>query len=213
MYLNFKRILFIQIIFSFVSISVYAQKLAEISGNAARVYLSQIAETSNRMNTMECNFEQIQSMRALTSKNRSEGIMQYKKPNCMRWQYDSPTSYCFIVNKGKVVMKQNGKSIRNGSVRVFSHISKMVLSSITGNNVIDEKNFINSFELSKTIFRITMVPRRAEMRRVFSSITMDFDITTNFIRKIEMAGKNSNTIINFSNKKINCNISDNQFKL
>ena len=88
----------------------------------------------------------------------------------------------------------------------------MVLGSISGKNVVDDKNFHNSYEISRNIFRITMVPKSAGMRRVISSIVMDFDIQSNFIHEIEMVSKNATTTLSFSGKKVNCHIPDTQFK-
>jgi hypothetical protein len=197
----------------FAPLSLSAQRFTPASADKQKECLNRIVATSSQMSTMECRFEQTQKSKALMGEEKSEGYMQYRKPDCMRWQYEKPTDYSFVVNRGKAVMKKGGKSVRNGAVRVFAHISKMVLSSISGKNVVDEKNFVNTYETSARYFRITMVPRRSDMRRVIASIVMTFDMQNDFIHEIVMNGKNSTTTILFSNKKANVRIADSQFKI
>jgi len=65
--------------------------------------------------------------------------MYYKKQDCLRWEYLKPDNYCFIVNHGKVVMKRDGKTSQNSEVKLFGKISKIILSGISGNNIVDTK--------------------------------------------------------------------------
>jgi outer membrane lipoprotein-sorting protein len=138
----FKKSIILLLLFQLCAITADSQRFRTVSGESRNQLLNKITSVSSRMNTMECRFEQTQKMQALSQVVKSEGYMQYQKPGCMRWQYTAPTNYCFIVNNGKTVMKQVGKTIRNQGTKVFAGISKMVLSGISGNGLIDEKNSI-----------------------------------------------------------------------
>jgi outer membrane lipoprotein-sorting protein len=193
--------------------NVVAQKMSAVSPEHKDAYLRKIAETTGQMGTMECHFVQTQKLQALASAAKSEGFMLYKRPACMRWQYTSPTNYCFILNNGKAVMKRDGRSMRGEGTKAFARIGRMVLASISGRSVVDDKNFINTYQAGDGLFRITMVPRSATMRRVVNEIVMDFDQQSSFIKEIEMVGRKSVTSIVFSGKKVGVGIDDSQFKL
>ena len=210
--MNFSKVSIILMVVAFCNvIPGMAQNFTQVSDVHRDAYLKKIQNTSGNIQTLECDFQQSQKIMALSSIVKSEGKMYYKKQDCLRWEYLKPDNYCFIVNHGKVVMKRDGKTSQNSEVKLFGKISKIILSGISGNNIVDTKNFTATYGISGELFRITLIPRNSGMRKVMNAIIMDFNMERNFIHAIEMVQSRGITRIEFKDKKINTPLTENKF--
>lgn len=64
---------------------------------------------SSSLKTMYCDFVQTKKMKLLKNEMQSKGKLYYSSPNKLRWQYNTPYSYLFILNGDNVYIKSGTK--------------------------------------------------------------------------------------------------------
>ena len=74
--------------------------------------LEKMEKSSNALHSLQCDFVQSKRMKILNKDMISKGVLYFKKPDKIRWQYTTPYDYTFIMNGDKVQIKST-KSTKN----------------------------------------------------------------------------------------------------
>lgn len=165
-----------------------------------------IAAMASGLNTMQCDFVQTKTISMLKSKVVSRGKMYYSRPTRLRWSYTSPYSYTLVLSGSSVTMKgAGGKTVADASKnKLFKEITRIMMSSMVGTCVSDNRSFKVSLSGSGTSWRAFLIPRRSPMRGMFSSITVFFDLRRSVVSGVRMIEKNGDrTDIVLKNQKTN----------
>lgn len=181
-----------------------AQALKEISAAAASI------------KTMQCDFVQTKSLKLLGDKMISKGQMWCEQPNMLRWQYNSPYTYTFILNNNKVAIKKGNHSdlIDVNKNKMFKEIARIMMNSVLGKVLTDKTDFKSSINQKDGFYIVTLSPQKKEMKQMFTSILLYYDIKLKLVTKVEMHEKNGDsTLIELKNIKKNTPINASQFKV
>lgn len=181
-----------------------AQALKEISAAAASI------------KTMQCDFVQTKSLKMLGDKMISKGQMWCEQPNMLRWQYNSPYTYTFILNKNKVAIKKGNHSdlIDVNRNKMFKEIARIMMNSVLGKVLTDKTDFRSSVSQKEGFYIVTLLPQKKEMKQMFTSILLYYDTKLRLVTKVEMHEKNGDsTLIELKNIKKNTPINASQFKV
>lgn len=207
---------FLIAVFLFAGISAGAQDFSPVGGDKLQKIMSKIVSVSSSINTLGSDFKEVKDIAILSDKQISTGKMYYSRPSKIRWEYVSPNPYLFIVNDGQTVVKNGSKIERGntGAAMVFKQIGKMILGCISGNKIVDEKQFSALYYTNGKIFKIVMTPRDRRMKQMMSSITFSFSTADYYIISIEMLGSTGDsTVITLNNKDINSKLNNSVFVL
>lgn len=191
---------------------------AQIYRNASIAEEKQINEKVSAnaisMKTMTCNFEQIKELSFLNDKSISKGLLFYKKPNKIRWEYKHPYSYIFIMNGEKVILQSenNKNEINLNSSKQFQQISKIILGGVSGNGLTNSSDFHILFYTSNEDYKLQLQPLKKEIKSLFSQINLFVNKGDGSINKVEMIEKTGDkTIIRFLSMKRNMLLNDEVF--
>lgn len=191
---------------------------AQIYRNASIAEEKQINEKVSAnaisMKTMTCNFEQIKELSFLNDKSISKGLLFYKKPNKVRWEYKHPYSYIFIMNGEKVILQSenNKNEINLNSSKQFQQISKIILGGVSGNGLTNSSDFHIFFYTSNEDYKLQLQPLKKEIKSLFSQINLFVSKGDGSINKVEMIEKTGDkTIIRFLSMKRNMLLNDEVF--
>jgi len=191
---------------------------AQIYRNASIAEEKQINEKVSAnaisMKTMTCNFEQIKELSFLNDKSISKGLLFYKKPNKIRWEYKHPYSYIFIMNGEKVILQSenNKNEINLNSSKQFQQISKIILGGVSGNGLTNSSDFHIFFYTSNEDYKLQLQPLKKEIKSLFSQINLFVNKGDGSINKVEMIEKTGDkTIIRFLSMKRNMLLNDEVF--
>ena len=77
----------------------------KLTAEQQKQIVEKIDKASSAMKTMQCDFTQTKRMKMLSKDMQSKGVMYFKRPDKLRWQYTSPYDYTFIMNGDKVQIK------------------------------------------------------------------------------------------------------------
>lgn len=187
---------------------------AQDAGNLqVRQEISQIA---SKMKSMKCEFVQTKQLKMLNDKMVSKGKMYYQQGNKLRWEYESPYKYVFILNESKVVLKNNSRNdvIDVNQNKMFREIVRIMMNTVVGKCLTDEKDFKVGIETSPSEYIATLLPLRKDLRQMFNKIILHFNRQKKMIVFVELLEKNGDkTLIELKNVQTNVSIQASLFAI
>lgn len=202
-----KRLLFLILILSHI-IPLSAQQLTE------EQIKQKVNQTASAMKTMQCDFVQTKHLKMLNNDFVSHGKMYYQQSNKLRWEYTSPYSYTFILNNDQVLLKnkQRNDLIDVKQNKLFKEIVRIMMSSVIGNCLTDDKNYKVSVAAIGNEWVATLLPQRKDMKQMFPKLILHFNAKKSVVNNVELYDKNGEkTIIELKNIRINETIPSNMF--
>lgn len=195
-----KRYIYILImcVLSLLSVSAQTTSQADI--------IKQINKTAAGVKTLQCDFVQTKQMSLLGEDLVSKGRMYYQQTSRLRWEYVSPYTYTFILNDSKVLLKKGSRNdvIDINKNRMFKEIANIMMNSVVGKCLTDDKTFRTAIKETQTEWVATLQPQKKDMKQMFSRIVLHFDRQQSVVVKVEMFEPSGDkTVIELQNIKTN----------
>lgn len=180
--------------------SVFLMLLCVVSAMAAPLTEQQKQNVVGRINkaasglkSMECSFTQTKYLSLLSDKMVSEGRMYYKQPNKLRWEYTTPYRYLFVFNGTRVYVgnKTRKDVIDTNTNKVFREVARIMMSTVTGTALSNSSDFSIDVADDKALWQVVLVPRKKEMKKMFSKIVLFFNKSNLMIFEINIYEKNN----------------------
>lgn len=178
--------------------------------------LEKVDKSASAASSMQCDFTQTKKMKLLSKEMLSKGVMYFKRPDKLRWQYTTPYDYTFILNGDKVQLK-SAKSTKNIDVqgnKMFRQISNIILNSVTGGNLKSSSDFnVEVYKLAEGYFA-RMYPKKKELKQIYQAIEIYFNPSLTMISTVKMIEKTGDvTIVKLTNSKTGVAIDEKLFKV
>ena len=196
------------------ALSVMGQ--TKLTSEQEKQVLAKMDQSSKALRSLQCDFIQSKRMKILSKEMQSKGILYFKKPDKIRWQYTSPYDYTFIMNGDKVQIKsaKTTKSIDIQGNKIFRQISTIILNTITGGGIKNSSDFNVELYKSGDIYFAKMQPKKKEVKQVYSSIEVYFNSALTMVDTIKMIEKSGEyTVVKLVTPKINAAINESVFKV
>ena len=186
----------------------------KLTAEQQKQIVEKIDKASSAMKTMQCDFTQTKRMKMLSKDMQSKGVMYFKRPDKLRWQYTSPYDYTFIMNGDKVQIKSM-KSTKNIDVqqnKMFRQITNIILSSITGGTLRTSADFtVELWQHDKSYF-VKLYPKKKELKQLYQYLEIWFDPALTKVSTVKMMEKTGDmTIVNLLNTKYGVTINEKMF--
>ena len=165
-----------------------------------------VNQTAAAMKTMQCDFVQTKHLKMLNDAMVVHGKMYYQQSSMLRWEYTDPYSYIFVLNGDKVLLKnqQRNDVIDVKQNKMFREIAHIMMSSVVGNCLSDNKTFKTTIVAANGEWIATLVPQRKDMCQMFQKIVLHFNPQRAVVSCVEMIEKNGDkTAINLKNIRTN----------
>ncbi|MBQ0006532.1 MAG: outer membrane lipoprotein carrier protein LolA [Alistipes sp.] len=135
-----------------------------------------LAEASRRLSSVSCDFIQTKESPMLSEKMLAYGRMSYKKPDYLKWEYDKPFQYAFVLDGTEVSVTENGKTSatdigRNKAVREMARIIK---GCIEGTILSDSGDFDSSVAIEDGIVYVYLQPVNKELKKMWSKMVLEY---------------------------------------
>lgn len=197
------------------TISVSAQYTGYKPISDLNAFKKEFALQSAKINTITSGFKQEKILSALTEKITSSGNFKFKRTNKVRIEYTKPFSYLMVMNGEKLVVKDDQKETRVNvkSNKLFQQINRIMVDCIQG-TILDSKDFTTKVFENDKAYLLEMTPVTKGLKDFFKTIVLTVEKKDYSVRAIEMnepAG--DQTIITFTDKKLNDQVSDEIFAL
>lgn len=186
----------------------------KLTAEQQKQIVEKIDKASSAMKTMQCDFTQTKRMKMLSKDMQSKGVMYFKRPDKLRWQYTLPYDYTFIMNGDKVQIKSM-KSTKNIDVqqnKMFRQITNIILSSITGGTLRTSADFtVELWQQDKSYF-VKLYPKKKELKQLYQYLEIWFDPALTKVSTVKMMEKTGDmTIVNLLNTKYGVTINEKMF--
>ena len=186
----------------------------KLTAEQQKQIIEKIDQTASAMKGMQCDFVQTKRMKLLSKEMQSKGIMYFKRPNKLRWQYIAPYDYTFILNDDKVQIKSS-KSTKNFDVqgnKMFRQITNIILNSVTGGSLKSSSDFnVEVYKKDNTYFA-KLFPKKKELKQLYQVIEIYFDSALTMVNSVRMVEKTGDeTRVNLINTKLNIAVDDKMF--
>ncbi len=165
--------------------------------------------------SIKADFKQEKYLSILSNKIDSEGVILFKKPNLLRWEYKSPFEYIIVLNGNEIVIKDQGKvnTFDIGGSQAFKEVNNLIINSVQG-NVLDSEQFHIEYYESETLYLANLIPKDEKMKQFLQGIDIHFDRKDFSVSKVKLIESEGDyTLITFSNKKMNADIPDASFSI
>ncbi len=176
----------------------------------------QINAVASSMKSMQCDFVQTKHLKMLNEKMVSRGKMYYQQGNRLRWEYTSPYAYTFVINNSKVLINKGNRSdvINVNQSKVFKEIARIMMNSVVGKSLTDQKDFKTNIVATSTEYVATLNPRQKQMQQMFQKIILHFNKQKAMVSVVELVEKKGDkTIIELKNVKTNTPINAKIFSI
>lgn len=177
-----------------------------VSAQDQKAIIEKINQVCAEMKSMECDFVQTKNLKILNDKMLSNGKMYYQQPNALRWEYTTPYTYTFILNDNKILLKNDRRKdvIDVNQNKMFKEIARIMMNSIVGKCLTDEKAFKTTIAETPAEWVATLIPQKKDMKQMWTKLILHFDRSKNAVVKVEMFEKSGDsTIIELKNHKTN----------
>ena len=186
----------------------------KLTAEQQKQMIEKIDKTASAMTGMQCEFTQTKSMKLLSKEMQSKGIMYFKRPNKLRWQYTSPYDYTFILNGDKVQIKSS-KSTKNIDVqgnKMFLQITNIILNSVTGGSLKSSSDFNVEVYKKDNSYFAKLFPKKKEFKQLYQVIEIYFDPALTMVNSVRMVEKTGDeTRVNLINTKLNVAVDEKMF--
>lgn len=178
--------------------------------------LDKMEQSSNALRSLQCDFVQSKKMKILNKEMNSKGVLYFKKPDKIRWQYTSPYDYTFIMNGDKVQLK-SAKSTKNIDIqgnKIFRQVSSIILNTVTGGGLKNSADFDVELFRSNDAYFAKMLPKKREIKQVYSAIEVYFNASLTMVESIKMIERSGEyTVVKLVSPKMNNPINESLFKV
>ena len=151
-----------------------------------------INQAASALKTMQCDFVQTKHLKLMNNDMVAKGKMYYQQSDKLRWEYITPYSYTFILNGDRVLLKNRNRNdvIDVNRNKLFREIARIMMNSVTGGCLADDKDFKTTLSASGSEWTATMTPLRKDMRQMFQKITLHLDKQKWTVTRVELTEKN-----------------------
>lgn len=202
----------------FFQLSAFCQNgnFKKMNDSEKNTFVQNMQAASKTIQSLQCNFIQKKISTLLKEPSISKGMMYFKSPNALRWEYTSPQTFAFIMNQGQSIVKNNNGTTKLDaqSSKMIKNMTEMIMSMINGKGLVDSKDFTATYSTDGKQVLIKLNPKNAKIKMMFTTINVYVDTKTFLANVIEMNEVGGDmTSITLSNIKKNITLSDDKFKI
>ena len=171
-------------------------------GLSEQKIIQKMASSAEKIRTIECSFTQTRQSKMLGEAQVSEGKMQCRQPDMLRWEYTSPRRNTIVLEGNEAsLLGGTGKESRN---RFIASMARMIMNSVAGKCLTDSKTFSVTAREMPTEYAATLVPLRKDMKRLYAKLVLHYDIRQETVTGVELHEKNGDrTLIELHDIRIN----------
>ena len=176
------------------SLSAASSSFSALPSDRSAVRDSVVA-CAGRTQTMECRFVQTRHLDMLDEDIVSKGTMAFCQPDKLRWEYTEPYVYRFVLNGGRILLQSEERSdvVDVNASDMFQAIADIILNSMTGNILLDTKNFAQEFRASGREYTAVLQPVSGQLKDFFQQIDIVFDAGSYQVIRVVLSEESGDT--------------------
>jgi outer membrane lipoprotein carrier protein len=176
-------------------------------------FKKKVKETSVQTQSISSDFIQEKHLTMMEEVLVSKGRFLFKKENKVKWEYIEPIVYAIIINQNRFIINNDGKisEFDTESNKLFKEINNMIVMAIRG-DFVDNPDFSATFYQDEKRYLAILVPQNELLVDILTQIEIYFLKENTAVDEVIFAEPGDDfTKIVFKNRKVNIEISDEQF--
>lgn len=195
------------IIFLFLCCNLFSQESIED-------LLSNMQKAQSKIETLKSNFFQKKTSKLFKTPQEVSGIIYFKKPDFIRWEYTNPENYIIFIEKDKFRIYYPAlKKVKEGKV---VRLRGKIFSVLFAQEPLEKLKSYFTIELRKRKMEDILIlsPQVYKLKKYWKSWTLTINRSNFLPFSIEILEKDGDlTYIEFENIKLNLELKDELFKL
>jgi outer membrane lipoprotein-sorting protein len=205
--------MFVIVACTIVPCSVYSQSkdFKRVADVAA--FKKKLAEELAKIKTIQSSFTQEKNLALLQEKIVSEGKFWFEVTNKIRIEYEKPFRYLMIINGSNMIIRDGQKETRSNtdSNKLFQQINRILVDCVRG-TILDNKDFSHEVLENDRYYLLKMTPVSKVLKQFFKVIDLTIDKSDATVVSIDLVEPGGdNTLMTFTNKKLNEKLDDQIF--
>ena len=173
----------------------------------------QIKNAAGQVNTVKCDFVQEKHMKILTNPLVSKGVLYFKVPGSLRWEYMSPVRSILLMHNGKTkrfIMRKDGfVEDSSANLQAMGFVLKEITMWLNG-------RFDENPQFTATLkagHKILLLPKEKSLSMMIQKIELMLSNTPGIIKSVKIyESDNSFTKLFFKKSILNGKIDDSMFR-
>lgn len=168
---------------------------ATFTASARESLLDSLVNACRKVESVECGFVQTRRVSLMNGDIVSKGSLTYRKPDYLKWKYDTPETLTFEIdgNGVSVVREKDGGTTDVGNNRMYRELAKILLGAVSGDFIADSRLFKTEVTGDGKMVSARLVPVKGELKRMWTSMTMNFDQVSYKALSIDITEAGGNT--------------------
>lgn len=192
--------------------SVHAQSefkpVSDVAG-----FKKKLSEELTKLKTIQSSFTQEKNLSMLQEKILSEGKFWFKASDKVRIEYTKPFKYVMIINGNNVTIRDEQKETHSNtdSNKLFQQVNRILVDCVRG-TILDNKDFQHQVFENDKRYLLKMTPVSKTLKQFFKTIELTIDKSDATVVSIDLQEPGGdNTLMTFTNKKLNETLDDQVF--
>jgi|TARA_R110000737_G_scaffold352922_1_gene401053 outer membrane lipoprotein carrier protein len=205
------KIVSLLLVFTFVSLSYFAQDFKKISDPTA--CRASILKKQKATKTLTADFKETIYSSMFNTPQKANGELNYKQTDKIRWEHTSPTKKVMLIDGSKIKYSENGVEIKDPSTKaVVKKIQNLMVKMLSG-DFLDGKDFTIYYYESGSEFKLKLKPKSSRMSKYIESVVLIFNKSDLLLNEMSLIEDEDEKIVySFNNVKSNSTISDSKFQ-
>lgn len=195
------------IIFLFLCCNLFSQESIED-------LLDNMQKAQSKIETLKSNFFQKKTSKLFKTPQELSGIIYFKKPDFIRWEYTNPENYIIFIEKDKFrIYYPTLKKVKEGKV---VRLRGKIFSVLFAQEPLEKLKSYFTIELRKRKMEDILIlsPQVYKLKKYWKSWTLAINRSNFLPFSIEILEKDGDlTYIEFEDIKVNLELKDELFKL
>jgi len=173
----------------------------------------QIKNAAGQVNTVRCDFIQEKHLKILANPLISKGVLYFKVPGSLRWEYISPVRSILLMHNGKtkrfIMRKDDFIEDSSANLQAMGFVLKEIIMWLNGR--FDENpQFTATLEAGH---KILLLPKEKSFSMMIQKIELMLSNTPGIIKSVTIyENENSFTKLFFKKTTLNDKIDDSMFR-
>ncbi|MCP9200465.1 outer membrane lipoprotein carrier protein LolA [Gramella sp. GC03-9] len=192
-------------IFAFLIFSGTIAQNNLLSDKEGDRFKTNVIQTAEGINSFSAEFSQTKHMQTMNTEPKSVGMVYYKSPDMLKWEYQSPFDYQVLFRDSKLYIVEDGMAseIDLSSSELFEKMGELVAGSVNGKILNATGKFDISYHRDGDSYKARIIPKDENISGLFQEIWVNFnsDYHIRSVRLLDPSG--DYTEIRMKNIKIN----------
>lgn len=174
---------------------VLAGHAGPVTGEAQQALTARVKTASESVNTLQGRFVQTKTLSILSDSFKSEGTLYYSRPQKLRWQYNAPYRYDFIMDGHSVTMRseQGSQTVDADGNRIFRQLCAVIAGGVDGSLLTSDRDFDISWQRDNGVISAELRPKIRPFKDMFARIVITLGDEDCMVRHILMEENGGDT--------------------